>query len=60
VPDRQSKDEKGFYTCGKCRGEIAYLITDGKPDVCPECGYGHGTRDAHDIPREVKLNLNEL
>jgi Zn-finger protein len=56
VPDRQSKDEAGFYKCGRCKGNIRYLLTDGRPDVCPECGYGHGTRNVN----EVKLNLNQL
>jgi|GEM_PF-4726762 len=60
MPDLKSHDELGFYTCGRCKGNIRYLKTDGKPDVCPECGYGHGTRDVHDIPLEVKLGLGNL
>ena len=60
MPDLRSDDKCGFYTCGKCKGKIRYLLSDGKPDVCPECGYGHGSRDYHDIPREVKLDLNNL
>lgn len=60
MPDLESKDERDYYRCGKCRGKIWYLRTDGRPEVCTECGYGHGTRRVHDIPREVKLNLNEL
>jgi hypothetical protein len=49
-----------FYTCGQCRGKIRYPKTGKKPDVCPECGYGHGTRPVNDIPHEVRLNLNDL
>lgn len=60
MPDLQSKDEKDFYICGKCKGKITYLRTDGRPETCPECGYGHGTRDVNDIPQEIKLNLNDL
>lgn len=60
MPDTQSKDERDFYTCGKCKGKIYYLRTNGRPEVCPECGYGHGTRDVHDIPSVLKLNLNDL
>lgn len=58
MPDLRSKDKCGYYTCGKCGGNIRYLLTDGKPDVCPECGYGHGERGVNDIPREVKIDLN--
>ena len=36
---------------------IRYAISDGRPDVCTECGYGHGTRDVNDVPSEVRLNL---
>lgn len=60
MPDLQSKDECGFYRCGRCKGNIRFLLTDGRPEVCPECGYGHGTRSVRDIPREVKLNLASL
>ena len=66
MPDLRSKDQRDFYTCGQCRGKIFYLRTDGRPDVCPECGYstdaahGHGTRSVYDVPSEVKLNLNDL
>jgi hypothetical protein len=60
MPDLQSKDEQDTYTCGKCRGKILYLRTDGRPDKCPECGYGHGTRRVNDVPSVVKLNLNDL
>jgi DNA-directed RNA polymerase subunit RPC12/RpoP len=60
MPDRQSKDEYGFYTCGRCKGKILYLKNEGRPDVCSECGYWHGTRPVNDIPREVKLSLNNL
>lgn len=58
MPDLQSKDECGYYTCGKCRGKIRYLMTDGMPDTCPECGYGHGMRSVNDIPSEIKIDLN--
>jgi len=60
MPDRQSKDEWAFYPCGRCKGKIKYMKSEGRPHVCPECGYGHGTRPVNDIPREVKLNLNGL
>jgi ribosomal protein L37E len=48
------------YTCGRCKGEILYQASKGKPKVCPECGYGHGTRDVNDIPSEVRVNLKRL
>jgi len=63
MPDLQSRDEAGFYRCGKCKGNIRYVISEGIPDICPECGYSyavHGTRSVYDIPSEVKLNLNEV
>ena len=47
-----------FYTCGRCKGSIPYVKT--KPNVCPECGYGHGSRDVNDVPSEVKLNLMNM
>lgn len=49
-----------FYTCGRCRGSIRFLKSEGKPDVCPECGYGHGTRPVYDIPGELRMSLNGL
>jgi len=60
MPDLRSDDQCGYYTCGKCKGRIRYLMTDGMLDHCPQCGYGHGIRDVHDIPSEIKLNLNDL
>jgi rubrerythrin len=47
-----------FYRCGKCKGNIRYVVSDGKPDTCPECGYGHGTRPVNDVPSEVRIDLN--
>ena len=60
MPDLRSKDRYGKYICGKCRGEILYLIRKGLPKVCPECGYGHGKRNVNDVPPEVRLNLRNL
>jgi hypothetical protein len=60
MPDLRSDDRYAHYTCGKCKGYIHYLASKGKPDVCPACGYGHGTRDVHDVPNIVRLNLNAL
>jgi uncharacterized protein (DUF983 family) len=52
-------DDGAFYRCGKCKGNIYYVKSEKKPQRCPECGYEHGTRDVNDIPRVVKLLLNE-
>lgn len=49
-----------FYRCGRCKGDIRYLKSKGRPDVCTQCGYGHGTRDVNDIPSEVRLGLRNL
>lgn len=59
MPDLRSNDRCGFYICGKCKGEILYELRKGIPSVCPECGYGHKTRDVNDIPSTVRLNLNQ-
>jgi len=56
----KSERKVGFYTCGRCKGRIRYLLSAGKPDVCPECGYGHGQRDVNDVPEELKLNLSSI
>lgn len=58
MSELKSERKVAFYTCGKCKGSIRYAIADGRPDICPECGYGHGTRDVNDIPAEVKIDLN--
>ena len=47
-----------FYICGKCNGDILYETAKGIPKVCPECGYGHKTRDVNDVPSTVRLDLN--
>jgi len=60
MPDLRSKNRYSFYTCGRCKGKIPYLKRKGLPSKCPECGYGHKTRDVNDVPSEVKLNLNNL
>lgn len=60
MPDRQSKDEYDFYKCGRCKGRIHFLKVEGRPEVCPECGYGHGTRSVNDIPRVIRFSLNNL
>jgi len=52
--------EYSFYKCGRCKGNIPFVKSKGKPKVCPECGYGHGERDVNDVPQEVRLNLNNL
>jgi hypothetical protein len=56
----KSERKVGFYTCGRCKGSIRFLLTEGKPDVCSECGYGHGERDVNDIPAEINLNLGSV
>ena len=60
MPDLRSKDQYGFYRCGRCRGKIPFLTHKGKPRVCPECGYGFGERNVNDVPSEVRLSLNHL
>lgn len=60
MAELKSERKVGFYTCGRCRGEIRFLLTEGRPDVCTECGYGHGTRDVNDVPSEVRLNLGSV
>jgi hypothetical protein len=52
--------EYSFYKCGRCKGKIPFIKSDGRPKVCPECGYGHGERDVHDVPSVVRLNLNNM
>ena len=62
MSDLRSKDQAAFYTCGKCKGRIRYVIADGIPDECPECGYSHkvhGSRSVDDIPDEIKYDLNQ-
>ena len=54
------KQKYKFYTCGRCKGEINYLATDGPPERCTECGYAFSTRDYHDVPSIVRLNLTNL
>jgi hypothetical protein len=54
------KDKWKFYTCGRCKGVINYLATNGPPEQCTECGYGFSTRDVNDVPSTVRLNLNNL
>lgn len=60
MPDLKSTRQCVFYTCGRCKGNIRYLPSDGRPEVCPQCGYGHGVRDVNDVPSEVKLDLTSL
>jgi ribosomal protein L37E len=60
MPDIRGLDKYGFYTCGRCKGRILYLKSEKRPEVCSECGYGHGTRSVNDVPREIKLNLDNL
>jgi ribosomal protein L37E len=60
MPELKTDRKLSFYTCGRCNGNISYLKSEGKPDVCPECGYGHGTRDVNDVPPIVNLDLNSL
>ena len=56
----KTERKMAYYRCGRCTGNIRYLPSDGKPDVCPQCGYGHGERRVNDIPSELKLNLSNL
>ncbi len=58
----RSNNDKAYasYTCGRCKGNILFVKKKGRPKVCPECGYGHGSRDVNDVPAEVRLNLNRL
>lgn len=60
MADTRDKYKLNFYKCGRCKGNIRYLKTDKKPDICPQCGYGHGTVPVNSIPNILKLNLNEL
>lgn len=60
MPELKSERKLVFYKCGRCKGNISYLKREGRPDVCPECGYGHGLRSVHDIPGELRLNLNAM
>mgnify|MGYP001408363655 CR=1 FL=1 len=60
MPELKSKRRYSFYICGKCDGKIPYLKHEGKPSVCPECGYGHGERGVNNVPSVVKLNLRKL
>jgi len=60
MPDLRTKNQYGFYTCGRCKGKIPFLKRKDRPNVCPECGYGHGERDVNDVPPIVRLNLNNL
>ena len=60
MTELKSERQCSFYICGRCKGNIRFLKKDGRPDVCPQCGYGHGTRDVNDIPSDLKLNLNNL
>jgi ribosomal protein L37E len=55
-----TKNERkySFYVCGRCKGRILFYKT--KPKVCPECGYGHGSRDVNSIPFSLRLNLRNL
>ena len=56
----KSERQVKFYHCGRCGGNIRYLPSDGKPDVCTQCGWGHGERRVDDIPSEIKFNLGSL
>lgn len=52
-------DEQSEYTCGNCLYAIYYLVSDGPPDACPECGYRHKERRVDDIDSEFKLDLTK-
>ena len=56
--DRLHDDKQKFYVCGQCKTKIYYLVTDSPPDKCPECGWKHKAKKKSDIPRNIKLNLN--
>lgn len=61
--DLKSDRKLLFFKCGRCKGDIRYLKREGRPDICPECGFGffiHGSRSVHDIPGELRLNLNTM
>ena len=60
MPNSEPGNKLVTYICGRCEGKIYYVQDNGRPPICQECDYEHGTRDSHDIPVEVKLNLNEL
>jgi hypothetical protein len=56
----KSERKYSFYTCGKCKGSIPFSASKGRPTVCPECGYGHGTRSYRDVPNIINANLRDL
>ena len=56
----KSERKRVYYKCGRCGANVPYLLKDGRPDVCPQCGYGWGTRDVNNIPKSLRLNLNGL
>lgn len=56
----KSERKRVYYKCGRCSANVPYLLKDGRPDVCPQCGYGWYTRDVNDIPKDLRLNLNNL
>lgn len=60
MPSLKSERKCAYYVCGRCKGNIRFLKSEGRPDICPQCGYGHGLRDVNDVPSEVRLNLNHL
>lgn len=57
MPNLRDGERYVTYKCGRCKGNIMYLPGN-KPEACPECGYGHGSRDVNDIPAEIRLNLD--
>lgn len=60
MPNNKNDRKYSFYTCGRCNGNIPFLKLSGKPKVCPECGYGHGSRNVNDVPAELILDLRNM
>lgn len=54
-------DIYGWYTCGRCKTPIEYLMNEGKKSQipCPDCGYYGGEKDFEDVPSEVKIDLTQ-
>ena len=57
---RRDKGKWGFYTCGRCKGEINFLLNDGPPEYCTECGYGYSPESPNNVPDVFRMDLNKM